>query len=291
MPHWVVLWIFSVITRECSPVYLSGTLVSLDASSHLQIGSTTINLGINAASGTQSVFAVAGQTFTAEPTGFAIAGTTLTQGGSAITISRTPVSLAPGGTLAMGSSTIALPFQTVFTVGGQTFTAKPTGFAIASTFISPGQAITVSEIIVSLGFSGTLVMGSNTMSLPTRSVFSVDGEMFTAEPTGFVLEGATVAPGAPGVTIFGVDISLGTNSVLHIGSQTLATLDAAATSNSGATGNSTRAGIDGVIVSAFGAPPSGPTGAHTGGGSRAKLWRVGLVGFVGVGVGLTAWVV
>ena len=396
----------SSLTPGGSPVYLSGTLVSLDASSHLQIGSTTINLGINAASATQSVFAVAGQTFTAEstgfaiagttftpggsaitisgtpvslapggtlaigsstialpsqtvfaiggqtftaePTGFAIAGTTLTPGGSAVTISGTPVSLAPGGTLAIGSSTIALPSQTVFTVGGQTFTAGPTGFAIAGTSISPGQAITISGTmislgpsgtlvvgsntmalpsqtvftvgtqtftaeptgfsiagtsispgqavtisgtIVSLGPSGTLVVGSNTMSLPIQSIFTVDGQTFTAEPTGFVLDGATVAPGGPGVTISGVDISLGTNSVLHIGSQTLATLGPAATSSSGASGNSTGAGIGGAIVSAFGAPPSGPTGTHTGGGSRVKPWRIGLAGFVGVGVGVVAWVV
>ena len=338
----------SSLTPGGSPVYLSGTLVSLDASSHLQIGSTTINLGINAASATQSVFAVAGQTFTAEPTGFAIANTTLTPGGSAVTISGTPVSLAPGGTLAIGSSTIALPSQTVFTVGGQTFTAGPTGFAIAGTSISPGQAITISGTmislgpsgtlvvgsntmalpsqtvftvggqtftaeptgfsiagtsispgqavtisgtIVSLGPSGTLVVGSNTMSLPIQSVFTVDGQTFTAEPTGFVLDGATVAPGGPGVTISGVDISLGTNSVLHIGSQTLATLGAAATSSSGVSGNSTGAGIGGAIVCAFGAPPSGPTGTHTGGGSRVKPWRIGLAGSVGVGVGVVAWVV
>ena len=396
----------SSLTPGGSPVYLSGTLVSLDASSHLQIGSTTVNLGINTASATQSVFVVAGQTFTAEPAGFAIAGTTLTPGGSAITISGTPVSLAPGGTLAIGSSTIglpsktaftvggqiftaeptgfavagttltpggpaitisgtpvslapggtlaigsatialpsqtiftvggqtftaeptgfaiagtsispghavtisgtivslgpsgtlvvgfntmSLPSETVFTVGGQTFTAEPTGFAIASTSISPGQAVTISGTIVSLGPSGTLVVGSNTMSLPTQSVFTVDGQTFTAEPTGFVLEGATVAPGGPGVTISGVDISLGTNSVLHVGSQTLATLGAAATSSSGASGNSTGAGIGGAIVSAFGAPPSGPTGAHTGGGSEAKPWRIGLAGVVGVGIGAVAWVV
>ena len=338
----------SSLTPGGSPVYLSGTLVSLDASSHLQIGSTTVNMGINTASATQSVFAVAGQTFTAEPTGFVVAATTLTPGGSAITISGTPVSLAPGGTLAIGSSTIALPSQTVFTVGGQTFTAEqtgfaiastsispghavtisgtivslgpsgalvvgsstmslpsetvftvggqiftaePTGFAIASTSISPGQAVTISGTIISLGLSGTLVVGANTMSLPTQSVFTVDGQPFTAEPTGFILEGATVAPGGPGVTISGVDISLGTNSVLHIGSQTLATLGAAATSSSGASGNSTGVGIGGAIVSAFGAPPSGPTGVHTGEGSRANVWRVGLAGLVGVGLGAVTWIV
>ena len=280
----------SSLTPGGSPIYLSGTLVSLDASSHLQIGSSTINLGIDATSATQSVFAVAGQTFTAEPTGFTIDGTTLTPGGSAITISGTAVSLAPGGSLAIGSSTIALPSQTVFIVGGQTFTAEPTGFNIASTSISPGQAVTISGTLVSLGPSGTLVVGLNTMTLPTQSVFTVDGQTFTAEATGFVLEGAAVAPGGPGVTISGVDISLGTNSVLHIGSQTLATLGAAAPSSNGPSVNSTGAGIGEAIVSAFGTPPFAPTGAHSGGGSRAEAWRIGLAGFVGVGIGAVAWV-
>ena len=281
----------SSLTPGGSPVYLSGTLVSLDASSRLQIGSSTINLGINTAPATQSVFAVAGQTFTAEPTGFAIAGTTLTPGGSAVTVSGTPVSLAPGGTLAIGSSTIALHSQTVFTVGGQIFTAEPTGFAIVGTSISPGQAVTIFGTMISLGPSGALVVGSNTMSLPPQSIFTVDGQTFTAEPTGFVLEGATVAPGGPGVTISGVDISLGTNSVLHIGSQTSATLGAAPTGSNGASGNSTGAGVGGAIVGAFGAPPPEPTGVHSSGGSRAKAWRIGLAGLMAVGVGAVVWVV
>ena len=284
----------SSLTPGGSPIYLSGTLVSLDASSRLQIGSSTINLGTDAGSATQSVFAVAGQTFTAQPTGFAIDGTTLAPGGSAVTISGTPVSLAPGGTLAIGSSTTVLPAQTVFTVGGQTFTAEPTGFAIASTTLSPGQAVTISGTVVSLGPSGTLVVGPNTITLPTQSVFTVDGQTFTAEPTGFVLDGTTVAPGGPGVAISGVHISLGTNSVLHIGSQTLATLGAAATSRIAASGNSTGTGLSGAIVSAFGAPPSGLTGARSGGGSRGgsrgEAWSIGLAGFVGIGIGAVAWV-
>ena len=186
---------------------------------------------------------------------------------------------------------MALPSQTVFTVGGQTFTAESTGFAIAGTSIFPGHAVTISGTIVSLGPSGALVVGSETMSLPTQSVFTVDGQTFTAEPTGFVLEGATVAPGGPGVTVSGVDISLGTNSVLHIGSQTLVTLGAAPMRSSGASGNSTGAGIGGAIVSAFGAPASGLTGVHTGDGSRVKPCTIGLAGFVGVGAGVVAWVV
>ena len=280
----------AIISAGGPAAVVSGTTYSvLPSNQGLLVNGASTLAPPSLPSAPQSIFSVAGQTFTAASTGFSIAGTTLTPGGSAIIISGTPVSLAPGGTLAIGSFTLALPSQTIFTVGGQTFTAEPTGFAIASTSISPGQAVTISGTIISLGPSGALVVGSNTIILPTQSVFTVDAQTFTAKPTGFVLEGATVAPGAPGVTISGVDISLGTNSVLHIGSQTLATLGAAATSSNSGSGNSTGAGIGGAIVSAFGAPPPGPTGVHSGGGSRAKARRIGLAGFVGVGVGAVAW--
>nr|AUW31375.1 hypothetical protein [Cladonia uncialis subsp. uncialis] len=84
------------------------------------VASSTITLGVITASAspTQSVFDVVGRTFTAEPTGFSIAGTSLTPAGSAVTISGTPISLAPSDTLVIGSNTIPLPTQSVFNVDG-----------------------------------------------------------------------------------------------------------------------------------------------------------------------------
>ena len=64
-----------------------------------------------------SIFAVAGQTFTAAPTGFVLAGQTLSPGGSAITLSGTVVSLGPSG-LQIGSSTIPLATGTGTGAGG-----------------------------------------------------------------------------------------------------------------------------------------------------------------------------
>lgn len=139
----------STLTPGGNPVYLSGTLVSFDASSHLQIGSSTFNLGNNVASPAQSVFIVADHTLTAEPTSFAIAGTSLTPGGSAITIAGTPISLAPGGTLGIGSKTVALPAQSVFQVAGQSFTADPSGFAVGGRTVvagSPGVYVDGSKV-------------------------------------------------------------------------------------------------------------------------------------------------
>ena len=55
----------------------------------------------------QSIFTMAGETFTAAPTGFVVAGKTVALGGSAVTIDGTVVSLGPSG-MQIGSSTIPL---------------------------------------------------------------------------------------------------------------------------------------------------------------------------------------
>lgn len=267
------------------PATISGTVLSLDSSSHLQIGSSTINLGENAVSTppTQSIFSVGGQTFTAAPTGFSIApGTTLSPGGSAVTISGTPISLAPSGSaLVIGSSTMSLPTPTIFTVGGQVFTAAPAGFALGSTTLTPnGAAATISGTAISLGPSGSLVIGTNTLTLPSQSIFTLrNGAIFTAAPTGFAIEGATVKPGGSAVTEDGAVVSLGTNSVLQIGT-TMATLGAVAGSSSASASSNVSTsgtGLGGAIVSPF--RGAGSTGEALG----AKMGRMlGVFGIVAV---------
>ena len=224
-----------------------------------------------------SIFTLGNQVITAAPTGFIVApGTTLSPGGPAVTISGTPLSLLPSGTaLIIGTSTLPLPTPTVYTVGSLIFTASPTGFVIApgTTLVPNGAAATISGTAVSLGPSGTLVVGSNTLTLPSQSVFTLgDGEVFTAAPTGFVLGGGqTVRPGGGAVTEGTEVVSLGTNSVLKIGT-TMATL-----------GAGTPAASSSAVVSAF-QPGSGA-------GGRKEL----LAGVVGAGVGVVggvvAWVV
>ena len=55
--------------------------------------------------------------------------------------------------------------SSVFTVGGETFTAAPTGFAVSGTTLSPnGPAVTIGGTAVSLGPPG-LPIGSSTISL------------------------------------------------------------------------------------------------------------------------------
>ena len=224
----------STLTPGGNPVYLSGTLVSLDVSSHLHIGSSTINLGNNVASPAQSVFTVADHTFTAEPTSFAIAGTSLTPGGSAITISGTPISLAPGGTLGIGSKTIALPPQSVFQVAGQTVTANPSGFAVGGHTVvagSPGFYVDGSKVSpdgvpvnihggAMIDYGNSIAFGNEILHFPspTPSPTMIDGFTITDLPNGVLIDNAIITPGAAPLTFSGQPISLDTSGFIHIGS-------------------------------------------------------------------------
>lgn len=221
---------------------------------------------------TQSIYTAGGATFTPQAAGFAIGGTTLTAGGQALTTAGTVVSLGTSGTFVMGSSTMVLPSQSIFTAAGATFTAKPTGFQIGTTSLTPGgAAYTTDGTVISLGTNSVLSMGSTTYNLGPQSVFTVDGQTFTAQPTGFAIAGTSVLPGASGVDEGGETVSLGTNGVLQIGSATV-TL---APSN----------GLGGAIVSGLG----GGTGViFEGGAWRVDVWGAGLGLVVGMGVAVAA---
>ena len=129
---------------------------------------------------------------------------------------------ALGGTqpVTIGDST------TVFSLGGQKFTANPTGFAVAGTTLTPGgPPIIISGTPISLG-SAAVVIGSSTIALPasvptpTPAVFSVGGQIFTANPTGFAVGGTTITPGGPPLIISGSPISLAITALV-IGTSTI----------------------------------------------------------------------
>ncbi|KAL9635614.1 MAG: hypothetical protein Q9164_003343 [Protoblastenia rupestris] len=174
---------------------------------------------------TNSILTIAGQTFTAAPTGITLPnGQTISPNGPPATISGTPISLGPSGTLLLGTNTLALPSPSIFTVGDKTFTAQATGFVIApGTTLTPGGAgATISGTPVSLAPNSQLQIGSTTVRLGPQSVFTLDGgEVFTAQPTGFVVDGTTVLPGGAAATVDGEVVSLGTNGNLHVGSETV----------------------------------------------------------------------
>ena len=195
---------------------VDGTIISLDKSGNLAIGSSTVSLTNPSAT---PVLAVEGQTFTPNPSAFPIAGTTISAGGPAVTISGTIISLGQHGALKIGSSTINLPTASnnlpskVYTVAGQVFTPNPSAFSIAGTTISAGgPAATVGGTVISLEPSGTLVIGSSTIPLLPQTAFlsdvDIDGFDVIAHSSFAVVDGVTVSAAAAGVTVSGRVVSL-----------------------------------------------------------------------------------
>lgn len=198
-------------------------------------------------------FIAAGQTFTANPAGFAIASTTISAGGPGIVVSGTPISiLSSGGAVAVGDSTIIVPpslgpgaaqnpnqnvgvvpgagvAEPGFTAGGQTFTANPAGgFAAGGTIISAGgQALAISGTPVSiLPGGGGIAVSGGTIPLPAANsqIFTVAGQTFSANLAGgLVAEGTTLDPGGSALIILGTLVSLLPNKGgIVVGSSTVA---------------------------------------------------------------------
>ena len=106
-------------------------------------------------------------------------GSILSAGGSPITISGETISILSddqgavidGSTILFASPTA----QSVFTVGGQTFTAAPSSFVVGGATVSlDGAAVTIAGTVVSLGPSG-LQIGSMTIPLAIASPTGLGG--------------------------------------------------------------------------------------------------------------------
>lgn len=189
--------------------------------------------------GQNAVLTFAGSAYTLDSSSnLVIAGQTLKAGSEAITVSNTPVSLAPGASIAVvGSSSQTLksgPVRTgapLITYGGSTYTASSSAFAIDSQKLTPGGQITVSGTPISLASDASLaVIGSSTQSLGYAiittaplgqdRVLTFDGSAITAESSAFIIAGETLTPGGE-VTISGTPISLApVASIAVIGSST-----------------------------------------------------------------------
>ena len=139
--------------------------------------------------------------------GVKAAGLTATPGGAAITISGDQLSLDPAGMfyvngnavpLSQYQSTLASP---VFEVGGQKFTADPTGFSLAGSFVSPGQPpITVMGTPVALIEPGRLVIGTSTFPFAAAmtqdpQVYRVGDQPVSIGPFGVFIAGNSIVPG------------------------------------------------------------------------------------------------
>lgn len=135
------------------------------------------------------------------------------------------------------------------------------------------------------GKGGPQPDGSSTILLPPQSVFAIGAQSFTANPTGFEVNDATVAPSGTAQTVDGTIITLDKSGVLAIGSSTVSLTNPSATPVLAVVGqtftpNPSAFSVAGTIVSA-----GGP--AVTVGGTAISLDPSGVLAVGGSTVSLT----
>ena len=213
---------------ETSPVAISGTTVSVDKS-HLYIGSKSYPLP----SANPAPVATLANGATALPMSNAVSiyGTTLTAGAPAATIAGTAVSFDSSNNLIFDGTAQALPSfpqptaktDHVTTINSVALQLLPTGISVAGTTLTPGAPpITASGSLVSLG-STVLALGTSSIPVsfvtPQSLITAIGGQVVTAAPSAVKIGSVTLSPGAPGTTLGGTSVSLGSSGSLIVGSQ------------------------------------------------------------------------
>ena len=210
-----------------APITVAGTPVSLNSLGEVSVGGSKVDVPQQAPSiSPPETLTAGGERVVPDKTGFLIAGSQVLPGRAPVYISGTPVSLGTIGNIVIGSSSVNLPTQNpapdTFEFGSETITADPTGFPIHGSQILPGSPpVFLSGTPISLGTSGNLVVGSSTIGLSGpifhSDAFNVDGETFTANPTGFTIARSEVLPGGSAMVVSGTTLSLSPLGILHIG--------------------------------------------------------------------------
>lgn len=190
-----------------SPILLNGQTIQRASNGGLVIGTSTLAPGTQTTiaghvisagnnnvvldSSTYTLPPVAGATLVSSPNASpqrnAITlpnGSILSAGGTPVTISGAIVSVLSndqgavidGSTMLFASPTA----QSVFTVGGQTFTASPSSFVVGGATVSlDGDPVTIAGTVVSLGPSG-LQIGSMTVPLASATLTGLGGYIVSA---------------------------------------------------------------------------------------------------------------
>ena len=194
--------------------------------------------------------------------GISIAGTTPTPGSPPITISDTPIHLAPSA-LIIGPSTVPFvpenpnpdpdPLTTIIT-GHIITAAAPNAIAIAATTIpleSPG--VNLAGTLISLDTARhQLIVGTKTIPLDSASgihalVTTVNGQAITAFPSRIAIASTVLTPGAAGIVVGGTLVSLNTGGQVVVGSKTIALLQSGRSTGLGM-GVSGPAGPSGPLI-------------------------------------------
>ena len=128
---------------------------------------------------------MAGHIFTPNPTGFVVAGTTVSAGGPAISINGTVISLQPSGTLVLGSMTIPVlksptPSPADMTLDGFDIQLQSSLVIVDGITVSAAATgVTVSGESFSLEAGGkTLDLGTRRFALPTGAGGSLGVQAF-----------------------------------------------------------------------------------------------------------------
>ena len=191
----------------------------------------SVTLDPNPASG--NPVAASGETTTPVISALSIAGTTVSAGGPAITVSGTVISLQPSGTLVMGSSTVDLwaagsgtarlpdpgaPASATYDMDGVGVQVQPqSSLAVVNgvTLSAGGPGVTVSGSLVSLeAEGGTLDVGTARFAMPTEvadAAYDIGGLSVQVQPQSSsyaVVNGVTLTAGGPGISISGTLLSL-----------------------------------------------------------------------------------
>ncbi|KAF6230532.1 hypothetical protein HO133_004876 [Letharia lupina] len=219
-------------------ITVASTPISLHPSADVAVvGGSTQVLTTPAPSPDPAVLTFAGSTYTADAASqFVVAGQTLSPGGQ-IRVASTLISLAPSANVAViGTSTQSLatapaPLAAeapVLTWDGSAYTADASSdFVIASQTLTPGGIITLLGTPIRLApGAADAVIGTSTQSLapaavPPADVFTLAGQLLTANPSGFAIAGTTLLPGGGGVTVSGTPVRLESGGTLVVGTGSL----------------------------------------------------------------------
>ena len=242
-----------------TPVVLSGTTVSVHKS-HLYIGSKSYPLPT--ANPAPVITLANGAIALPMSNAVSIYGTTLTADAPAATVSGAAVSLDFSSNLIFDGTAQALPafpqptLQTeeITTINNVAVQLLPTGISVAGTTLIPGAPpVTASGSLVSLG-STVLAIGTNSVPVsfgtPQSLMTTIGGQVVTAAPSAVEIGSVTLSPGAPGTTLAGTLVSLGSSGSLIVGSQTVVL--------GGATGS-----LGGLTIGGFGSGGSAANDSST----------------------------
>ena len=213
------------------PMTLSGTIISLTPWA-LVVGSRTIPF--SQTSEEQNLATVAGQVATLLPYTAAVALASINpMSGIQQPTPPTPTPLGDKTALAVGSTTNSLRIpasmaaELVTTIAGELATLLPHAVAVGGTTLTPGgPPLTLSATALSLA-SNALVVDSKTIALPLPSsggppiTTTVAGHPMTILAGGVAVDGSTLVPGGPPLTLSGTALSLASNALI-IGPKTIA---------------------------------------------------------------------